>query len=232
MERGRCDGGFCVENKDGSSGPTNGRDWGIEINEKEVKKTSVSTGSSSTDFLSGWKRGRLVTINEIYCRMNQIFSGETVIISGGLGDIGRSIAFEFAKQGANIAIGDLHTPSEAGNFLSELEAWKVRSHYRQVDVADAAAVKKWVTEAEQELALPTIIIANAAIVTPAKLHEISADQWNRELRVNLDGAFHLTQFATSRLIHHHRTGKVVFVGSWAAHSVHTHIRLTVFPRRG
>lgn len=76
---------------------------------------------------------------------------------------------------------------------------------------------------ENILGIPGIIIANAATVTFAGLYEITSEQWFRELRVNLDGAFHLTQSATARLLHHSRPGRVVFIGSWAAHSVHTHI---------
>jgi NAD(P)-dependent dehydrogenase (short-subunit alcohol dehydrogenase family) len=52
---------------------------------------------------------------------------------------------------------------------------------------------------------------------------MTASQWSRELRVNLDGAFYLAQAATARLLHHKRHGRVVFIGSWAAHTVHLHI---------
>ena len=76
---------------------------------------------------------------------------------------------------------------------------------------------------ENELGIPGIIIANAATVTFSSFIEITSEQWFRELRVNLDGAFHLTQSATARLLFHGRPGRVVLIGSWAAHSVHTHI---------
>ena len=152
-----------------------------------------------------------------------IFKNDTVIISGGLGDIGRAIALEFAKQGANIALGDIHQPDHAREFLAALKEYKIQSGYRQVDVTDAEAVKHWVNEVESEMGLPGIIIANAATVTFGSTIEMSAGQWSRELRVNLDGAFHLTKAATARLLHHGRPGRVVFMGSWAAHAVHPNI---------
>ena len=155
--------------------------------------------------------------------MNKLFKNETVIISGGLGDIGRAMALEFAKNGANIALCDMHPPMYAKEFLAELKQYKVQSDYSQVDVADAEAVRNWVIKVENDVGIPGIIIANAATVTFASINEITPEQWSRELRVNLDGAFHLTQSATARLLYHGRPGRVVFIGSWAAHSVHTNI---------
>ena len=155
--------------------------------------------------------------------MNQLFTDQTVIISGGLGDIGRAVAWEFARQGASIAIGDMRPPAEADGLLMELGQQKVRCHYQQVDVANAKAVRDWVSEVENRLDVPSIIIANAAIVTLAGIHEVTPEQWSRELSVNLDGAFYLTQNATARLLDRGLPGRVVFVGSWAAHAVHMNL---------
>lgn len=155
--------------------------------------------------------------------MNKLFEGQTVIISGGLGDIGRAMALEFAKHGANIALCDIRPASDAREFLEKLAQFKIQSDYRQVDVADANAVQSWVMDVEDQLGVPGIIIANAATATFSGVIEITPEQWSQELRVNLDGAFYLTQSATTRLLHHGRPGRVVFIGSWAAHAVHTNI---------
>ena len=64
-------------------------------------------------------------------------------------------------------------------------------------MVDAEAVRNWVIKVENELGIPGIIVANAATVTFAGIHEITPEQWARDLRVNLDGAFHLTQSADS-----------------------------------
>lgn len=155
--------------------------------------------------------------------MNELFKNETVIISGGLGDIGRATALEFAKCGANIALCDVRPASDAKEFLESLEQHKVKSDYNRVDVADANAVRNWVMRVEDKLGIPGIIIANAATATFSGVIEITPEQWSQELRVNLDGAFYLTQSATARLLRQGRPGRVVFIGSWAAHAVHTNI---------
>jgi glucose 1-dehydrogenase len=155
--------------------------------------------------------------------VKRLFEKQTAIISGGAGDIGRALALEFARHGAAIAIGDLRSKAEALETLREIETHNVRCHYCQVDVADAAAVRAWVNEVETALGVPSLIIPNAATVTLKSLYEITADEWSRELRVNLDGAFYLAQAATARLLHHYKQGRVVFVGSWAADTVHLRI---------
>ena len=150
-------------------------------------------------------------------------AGQVAILSGGLGDIGRAIALELAGQGADMAIGDLQAAGLAAPFLAELEKRGRRARYDLVDVTDAAAVRTWVQAVEQDLGTPTLIIPNAAIVTLANVRQVTPEQWSRELRVNLDGVFHLAQAAVLRLLHLHKGGRVVVIGSWAAHAPHEHI---------
>ena len=155
--------------------------------------------------------------------MDKLFENKTVMISGGMGDIGRAMAIEFAKHGANVALCGSRPATIATEFLATLRLYKVSAAYTQVDVTDAKAVQDWVMEVENSMGLPTIIIPNAATVTLAGIHEISSEQWSRELRVNLDGAFHLAQSATARLIHHKEPGRVAFIGSWAGYTPHINI---------
>jgi NAD(P)-dependent dehydrogenase (short-subunit alcohol dehydrogenase family) len=90
-------------------------------------------------------------------------------------------------------------------------------------VADAAAVDAWISEVEAQLGAASMVVANAATVTIAGLYQITAEQWTKELRVNLDGAFYVARAATCRLLALQQSGSVVFVGSWAAEAVHSHI---------
>jgi NAD(P)-dependent dehydrogenase (short-subunit alcohol dehydrogenase family) len=144
-----------------------------------------------------------------------MFEGKTLLISGGLGDIGRAAAAAFLREGAKVAIGDVLPPAAAHPPAG--------AHYTQVDVADAAAVSAWVDAAEAALGPATMVIANAATVTVADLYAITPEQWVRELRINLDGAFYLTRAVTARMRERGHTGSVVFVGSWAAEKVHAQI---------
>lgn len=145
---------------------------------------------------------------------------QVAMISGGLGDIGRAVALELAQRGADVAVGDILEPSSAGSLRERIQRLGRRCRYDRVDVADATAVATWVNEVERDLGLPTLIVPNAAIVQLVRIGELTAQQWRRELAVNLDGAFYLAHEAAKRLLHHGRAGRIVFVGSWAGHAVH------------
>ncbi|MBE9598067.1 SDR family oxidoreductase [Pedobacter sp. MC2016-24] len=156
--------------------------------------------------------------------MKKLFQDKVLIISGGLGDIGKAICREFAAQGAAIAIGDLQSPDEAEVFLNELKQdHQVKSHYAQVDISDAQAVTGWLEQVEHHLGVASLVISNAARVTQANLHGLSPEAWSHELRVNLDGAFYLTQQATKRMLEKNLSGHVIFIGSWAAEAVHPNL---------
>ena len=155
-----------------------------------------------------------------------MLKNQTAIISGGLGDIGRAIARTLAAHGANVALGDLLPPEKAGSFLLELERTPeaaVKARYDQVDVCDPAAVNSWVENVSSSLGAPTLIVPNAAKVTLKPILEVSPTEWDSELRVNLNGAFHLAQSAARKLVADKKPGRIVFIGSWAAHAPHTHL---------
>lgn len=146
---------------------------------------------------------------------------EVAAITGGLGDIGRAIALNFARHGADIAICDIRPVSDSQSILGEIHALGRRATYHTVDVTDADQVAHWVDTVERELDIPTLIIPNAAVVTLAPASKMTPAQWSRDIRVNLDGAFYFAQACASRLIATARTGRIVFIGSWAAHAPHT-----------
>ncbi len=149
--------------------------------------------------------------------------GCVAIISGGIGDIGSAIARELARGGADVALGDVREEADARPLLEELRGLGRRARYDRVDVSDAVAVSAWVMAVEQELGVADLIIPNAAIATLADTRALTPEAWDRELSINLSGAFYLAQAGMKRLIEHERPGRIVFIGSWAAHAPHVHI---------
>lgn len=153
----------------------------------------------------------------------QNLAGQVAIISGGLGDIGTAIVLELAGRGADIAIGDIRPVPEAQALLERVKRLGRRGRYDRVDVSDAAQVGSWVEAVEGDLGTPTLLIPNAAVVAAVSFCDMTPAQWSRDLRINLDGAFHLAQAGVKRLRAQQRGGRVVFIGSWAAHAPHVHI---------
>jgi NAD(P)-dependent dehydrogenase (short-subunit alcohol dehydrogenase family) len=155
--------------------------------------------------------------------MSSILIGQVAVISGGVGDIGRAIGLELARRGADIALCDVLEPEKAGPLLRQIQSLGRRGRYDPVDVSDCDAVVAWIDAVERDLGLPTLIVANAAVVRLQRFGELTPAEWRRELAVNLDGSFYMAHAAVRRLMDQKKPGRVVFIGSWAAHAVHLHI---------
>ena len=155
--------------------------------------------------------------------MAKALDQHVAMISGGIGDIGRAIAIELARRGAHVALGDIRPASDATATLEQLKALEVRGRYDQVDVSNPEQVKSWVAAVEQDLGVANLIIPNAAVVSLVPIFALAPDQWSRELEVNLTGAFHLAHAGAMRLMDQKEPGRIVFIGSWAAHAPHPFI---------
>lgn len=132
-----------------------------------------------------------------------------VAISGGLGDIGRAIVQTFQEAGAEVAVADLAPSGDAGDFYSSL------------DVTDANAVEQWYDDVAARFGrVPNLIIPNAATATFRRHLEITCEEWRREIDVNLNGAYYFARAASLRLLAAGQPGRIVFIGSWAAHAPH------------
>lgn len=143
------------------------------------------------------------------------------IISGALGDIGRSIARALARDGNDVALGDLH-PSDDG-LADELSATGHQSRYDQVDVTDGPSVRAWVDAVAANFGPPELVIPNAGTVAAGGVRDLDDSSWNNQLAVNLTGAFHLAQAGAKHLVDSGTRGRIVVVGSWAAHAPHPNI---------
>lgn len=146
----------------------------------------------------------------------------TAIISGGAGDIGGSIALELASRGANIAIGDLKKASEVRPLLSRIRQNQVGISYKRLDVSRESQVNRWVTSVKYELGTPDIAIACAGQATVDNILTITANKWQREFQVNLEGALWLARSVAKGLLEEGQPGHIVFIGSWAGHYPQVH----------
>lgn len=165
--------------------------------------------------------------------MSGIFENKTLVISGGMGDIGQAICRAFASRGASVALCDLLPATEVEPRLERWsEEFGVSFHYLQVDVSDATAVKVWIDAVAEEFASPCLIVPNAATATLANLMTINTEQWLREININLSGAFYLAKEASQKMLDRNLPGRIVFIGSWAAHAVHQNMPIYSVAKAG
>jgi NAD(P)-dependent dehydrogenase (short-subunit alcohol dehydrogenase family) len=141
--------------------------------------------------------------------------GKSILITGACGDIGRSLAFEFARSGARaLALCDLAEPSAVVPFVEQLRTTGCNIFYRKTNVADPAQIQTFVSEAVRECGALDICIANAGIVERGLLIDLSVDAWQRTLDVNLTGSFLTAQAAARTMLQQKSGGHVIFLSSW------------------
>lgn len=145
------------------------------------------------------------------------------IISGACGDIGRAIALELARRGASLALSDIVAPVEADSLLREVHALGHSARYDRVDVTDADAVESWIRNVETNVGDVKWVVASAATVTIAGAMHVTPEQWRRELDINLNGSFYVARSGGASMLRAKQSGRIVFVGSWAAHAPHANL---------
>jgi glucose 1-dehydrogenase len=141
------------------------------------------------------------------------WENEIALVTGAAGSIGAAICDHFSGLGARVAGSD----SNANRSRED------RRRTDRVDVTDSAAVDHWVTDLASIWGAPTIGVVCAGISKAGHLVDLSDDDWRNVLAVNLDGAFYTARAIIRGMLAAKRGGRIVFVGSWAAHAPHPHI---------
>ncbi|MBF7072758.1 SDR family oxidoreductase [Glaciecola sp. MH2013] len=119
--------------------------------------------------------------------------GKRVLITGGASGIGAELALLLASRGAKVMIADLSAENMA-KTIEQGNTDKISSC--QVDVADADSVRALFKEAMKGLGGLDVVVNNAGIDhAPAPMHEVSDDDFDRNIAVNLKGVWHCMRAA-------------------------------------
>ncbi|HYM97481.1 MAG TPA: 3-oxoacyl-ACP reductase family protein [Candidatus Sulfotelmatobacter sp.] len=134
------------------------------------------------------------------------------IVTGGGRGIGRAIAEAFVAEGADVAIADQSPESRTGDLLATLRKNGRRAIYVQTDVSKEPEVKSMVERVEKELGPVDILVNDAGIFSQVLLHEMSSEQWDRVINVNLKGVFLCTRYVLPQMLER-KSGNIINVGS-------------------
>lgn len=120
-------------------------------------------------------------------------SGKVALVTGASRGIGRAIAVALAEAGAEVVVNFRTRHNEAENVRAQIESLGRRCLVVQADVSQAAEVTRMIRAIEQELGPVAILVNNAGITRPQPLHEITEQDWDDILTINLKSYFLVTQ---------------------------------------
>lgn len=142
-------------------------------------------------------------------------SGKTALVTGASRGIGRAIAYELAKCGANVVINYLSSEDRAKNLAQEIENLGRKVYLSKFDVSNYEEVKLKVKEIEEKLGNIHILVNNAGIIKDGLLIRLKEEDWDKVLKTNLYSAFYVTQAVLPMMIKE-RFGRIINISSVVA----------------
>lgn len=141
-----------------------------------------------------------------------MLKGKSALVTGASRGIGRAIALELGKQGANVAVNYAGNEAKADEVVQELKALGVEAFKIQADVSNEDQVKAMIKETVSQFGAIDILINNAGITKDNLLMRMKEEEFDDVINTNLKGVF-LTTKAIARQMMKQRGGKIVNVSS-------------------
>tara|TARA_R110000787_G_scaffold213397_1_gene322934 strand:- start:5039 stop:5782 length:744 start_codon:yes stop_codon:yes gene_type:complete len=142
----------------------------------------------------------------------KLLENKTAIITGATRGIGRGIAIEYAKQGANVAFTYSSSVDAANALETELTELGVKAKGYQSNAADFDSAQELAKEVLAEFGSIDILVNNAGITKDNLLMRISEDDFDKVIEVNLKSVFNLTK-AVIRPMMKKRSGSIINMSS-------------------
>ncbi|SEH45826.1 SDR family mycofactocin-dependent oxidoreductase [Mycolicibacterium rutilum] len=153
--------------------------------------------------------------------------GRVAFITGAARGQGRSHAIRLAEEGADIIAIDvcapisetitypLATSEELAETVRAVEATGRKVLAREVDVRDLAALQQVVADGVEQFGRLDIVVANAGVLSWGRIWEMSEEQWDTVIDVNLNGTWRTVRAAVPAMIEAGNGGSIIIVSSSA-----------------
>jgi len=141
------------------------------------------------------------------------FQDKIVLVTGAGRGIGKTIATWFAREGAQLAVNDIQN-AELDDTAKMLRGFGKRVETYVCDISNGKAVEELVRSVLRDFARIDILVNNAGIALPTPTLDLSEEEWDRVLNVNLKGTFLMSR-AVLRQMKSQRSGRVIMIASIA-----------------
>ena len=155
-----------------------------------------------------------------------LLKDRVAIVTGASSGIGRGVALEFAREGANVVIADIQEAPKQGKHhdqdvttptAEECAVLGAKSFFVKTDTASEKDMSGLVDKTVEAYGGVDILVSNAGIHVPGSSQEMTVDTWDRVVGVNLRGIFLGTKFAIPHLMNS-KAGRIINIAS--VHAFH------------
>ncbi|MGZ8843350.1 MAG: 3-oxoacyl-[acyl-carrier-protein] reductase [Pyrinomonadaceae bacterium] len=141
------------------------------------------------------------------------FKGRAAIVTGATRGIGRAIALEMARRGADVAFNYAKSAEAADSLKTEIEALGVRVLASQGDVANTEAAAEMVKQTKDAFGRIDFLVNNAGIVRDTLILRMKEDDWDAVIDTNLKGAWNFAKAALRVMLRQEGGGSILNITS-------------------
>jgi len=145
--------------------------------------------------------------------MARRLDGKVAVVTGSSSGIGQAIAERLAQEGANCVIDYVGHPDGANETVDKIEAAGGKAVAVQADVSKIADCNKLIEAAWSEFGSCDVLVNNAGIEKSADFIDVTEEDYDAVLSVNLKGVFFLTQTFVRKLVAAKKPGRVINISS-------------------
>jgi 3-oxoacyl-[acyl-carrier protein] reductase len=138
-------------------------------------------------------------------------SGKTAIVTGARRGMGRAISLALAREGANVVVSDI-SQEDCQRVVDEIERLGRKGLAVRCDVSSGSDVEAMVRKTVAEFGGVDILVNNAGIISYKPFLELTEEDWDKTLNVNLKGQFLCARAAAKEMVKNKR-GRIINIAS-------------------
>ncbi len=121
--------------------------------------------------------------------VHRVLSGQKALVTGANSGIGRSVALALGKAGADVVVNYVAGDEAAEAVVSEIRSGGAKAYAHKADVSNESQVVAMFQKMIAELGTIDILVNNAGLQRDAPIEQMTLDQWNTVIGINLTGQF-------------------------------------------